>query len=261
MARRTGTPNINHVGKRHRNRRGCWYTVVEKTAEKRYGYRVYRIVFDSGYEVLVNAVRLHQNKIRDALTPTLTLGKAWPGDRIKCYSKHPLYDTWVGILSRTIGTKKTKYYEDVTVCDRWLRFDNFVEDAEKLPGYDASRLHELTIDKDKLGTRLGRREYGPETCCWLTPQEQAIYRRRLAKTKAPQCPYRGVHFTDDLWLARPTIAGHRHYLGSFKIPLQAAFTILYQFPDYYTEEEKAVIRADACQKRERVEAPDTPKAA
>lgn len=256
-----GTRKKQHLGTRHMNHRGCWYTVVEKTDQVRHRCRLYRIVFDSGYETMVTAIDLYRNKIRDFGTPSIILGKASPGDRIKSYSRHPLYDTWIGILHRTIGPKPIKYYEDVTICSRWLRFDNFADDAVKLPGYDADRLDELTIDKDKLGSRLGKRIYSPETCCWLTIAEQAIYRHRTAPTKAPQCPYRGVHATEGLWIARPTVAGKLYYVGSARTAIHSALAILHRFPDYYTDEERKLILADARKLGIRVRIPYKRKAA
>ena len=64
----------------------------------------------------------------------------------------------------------------VRVCDRWNPkaggcFENFLADMGEPP----SARH--TLDKDKLGDGM---LYSPETCCWLTPEEQARHTRRTA---------------------------------------------------------------------------------
>jgi len=229
---------------RRQSRGGNWYTVQERTIQRKYGHLLYRIVFDSGYETLVTAIDLHRNKIRDRGYIRFH-GQNLPGSRFKNYTHHPLYSKWTGILDRTLVPQRPKYYEDVTLCKRWLSFDSFVEDAVKLPGYDPDRMAELTIDKDMFGSRVGRREYAPDTCCWLTPAEQVIYRRRLAKTKAPQCPYRGVHYTDGFWLARVQIDGERDLLDCARDPLWAALQILTRYPSYYNQEERCRVETDA----------------
>lgn len=64
----------------------------------------------------------------------------------------------------------------VHVCDRWLNFENFLEDAVKLPGWHLKKEYpgEYSLDKD---ARRGSNRYGPDTCMWASEREQNANRR------------------------------------------------------------------------------------
>jgi hypothetical protein len=235
-------------GDRRQNRQKRWYTVIGRSGERAYatGKPVYEIEFDSGYRTTATSQDMHRGKIRDRGAPSVC-GVGITGWEIENPSQHPLYHTWHGMIERCHSdAEKHHNYRDVSVCDQWLRFNLFVKDAEELPGYDMDRIlaGELTIDKDKLGPLTGPRTYGPDTCCWLTNAEQAAYRRPHRRTNAPQCPYRGVHWTACCWLARPQINGVRELIDSFRDPLEAARRIMAMVPGYYLPEERERILAD-----------------
>jgi len=232
----------NYQGQHRQNMDGFWYLIGERTGEYRYGKPLYHIHFDSNFESIATSQDLWRNQIKDWGSPSV-LGAGIVGWLIPKPTKHPLWSRWLGILKRCL-TNDVKGYEDVSVCERWLRFELFVEDAAKLPNYDPERLDELTIDKDKLAPADGTRIYSPSTCCWLTIAEQAVYQRPHRRTKAPQCPYRGVHWTDKRWIARVQFQGKRRYLGYFRDSLRAARTIMAMVPGYYFPEEQARILAD-----------------
>jgi hypothetical protein len=230
----------NYRGKRRRNMDGFWYTVGDRTGGCHYGKPLYEIIFDSGYRVEMTTQDIWRNKLKDWGSPSV-MGVGIVGWLVPNPTKHPLWSRWLGVLRRCLPPH-SRCYEDVTVCDRWLRFDLFVHDLERLDGYDPARLGELQLDKDKLGPKAGPRVYSPETCSWLTGPENVAYRRPTRRTNAPHCPYRGVHFTENLWLARPQIDGCRTYIGSFPVPLDAALAIHFRFPAYYFPHEVELIR-------------------
>ena len=81
------------------------------------------------------------------------------------------YNKWQSRLRRCFDNKyKEKYptYKDITCCDRWLCFANFLEDFEILKQeYNWSKDEKLTLDKDIL--HKGNKLYSLENCI-LVPQ-------------------------------------------------------------------------------------------
>ena len=79
----------------------------------------------------------------------------------------------MGILKRCYdkNNKGYKFYasKGVTVCDRWLCFEYFLEDVVTLDGYDSELInkgHAIELDKDILCDKLNisPKIYSKETC-------------------------------------------------------------------------------------------------
>ena len=76
------------------------------------------------------------------------------------------YNKWGGMLQRCFDNKckeKNPTYKDVTCCDRWLCFANFLEDLEILKQeYNWNVDEKLQLDKDIL--HKGNKIYSLENC-------------------------------------------------------------------------------------------------
>ena len=81
------------------------------------------------------------------------------------------YNKWNAMLQRCFDNKlkeKKPTYKDITCCNRWLCFANFLEDFEILKQeYSWNEDEKLNLDKDIL--HKGNKIYGLENCV-LVPQ-------------------------------------------------------------------------------------------
>lgn len=77
----------------------------------------------------------------------------------------PLYKIWANMIQRCNNPDSTYYHRygarGISVCDRWLKFENFYADMGENPkGFCLER-----IDNDG--------DYCPGNCKWVSPKEQA----------------------------------------------------------------------------------------
>lgn len=82
----------------------------------------------------------------------------------------PTYKSWRSMIDRCKANHNSHadYFDaGVTVCDRWLMFDYFLEDMGERP----SRAHSL----DRWPNQCGN--YEPGNCRWATATEQARNRK------------------------------------------------------------------------------------
>jgi len=135
----------------------------------------------------------------------LTHGHARKGRRTTEYS------AWRNMLTRCFNVKGEKYPSyggrGITVCKRWMRFENFIKDLGPKP-------NGLTLDRINNDGN-----YEPGNCRWATPSQQALNRRLTQSFREAQSMYKpsslskrsglpkGVCFVKGKYVARVTILG------------------------------------------------------
>ena len=100
------------------------------------------------------------------------------------------YDLWGNMLKRCYNDKsleKRPTYANVTVCERWLCFANFLEDLPLIENYELWKNSEemMTLDKDLKQTGVENKVYSLETVKFVTVSENSkeAYERKWCKTK------------------------------------------------------------------------------
>ena len=167
----------NIIGKLFINKQGEHFVVNGIAFRDKYSVAHYDIVFPrTGYKTTSTIgciVGTSHGSIQDRLSPSVhgvgIMGNAYGKDNPK------LFDVWRAMIARCYNPKNPSYKtygaKGVKVCERWLRFDYFLEDVVKLPGFNQKDIDsgKLVMDKDTIDRN--KMLYSPETCCFITRSE------------------------------------------------------------------------------------------
>lgn len=104
----------------------------------------------------------------------------------------PAYNTWSNMLQRTTNENRWDYKHygarGISVCERWLKFENFFEDMGEKP-------QGMSLERLKLGEG-----YSKENCIWADETTQNYHQRVRKDSKSGVA---GVTMTKSgAWLAR-----------------------------------------------------------
>ena len=128
------------------------------------------------------------------------------------------HELWRGMLKRCFSKGayiKTPTYVDVTVCDEWLSFGNFLEWVNKEVECKGKPVG-MQLDKDIL--IQDNRVYSPHTCCFVPPQINSL----LCATGAKRGKHPiGVIEVKGRFVARLKMYGRKVNVGSYDTPERA----------------------------------------
>ena len=118
----------------------------------------------------VRGTQIVDGSVRDPYAPLLC-NVACTGN-IKTKGKYKIYySIWHDMINRIYNPKNNRYNANrhVTVCDRWLIFENFYHDRKIIEGFDDDLIRDgkLVLDKDLKQRGFKSKVYSPDTCIWL----------------------------------------------------------------------------------------------
>lgn len=98
----------------------------------------------------------------------------------------PTYHTWAGMIARCSNVNHASYRLygaiGITVCDRWLKFENFLSDMGEKP---------KGTSIDRINPSKG---YFKDNCRWATDSQQAINKKSI-----PKLTYCGISKSYQEW--------------------------------------------------------------
>lgn len=117
--------------------------------------------------------------------------------------RHPIHNTWQSMRARCINPNHHQFKNyggrGITLCDRWLTFENFLADVRHSwkPGYSLDRTD-------------NSRGYGPDNFRWATQVEQARNKRTNVVVATPWGPLCLMDASKRSGVAYGTLQRRRH---------------------------------------------------
>lgn len=164
----------NRVGEEYYNKAGYRMIITKYNSAKDI-----EVTFDNGYCVNTTFNMIKNGWVKNR-TATSVLQHGIIGNcKISCNGKAiKEYRAWQGMLVRCFSDKykfKKPTYKDVTCCEDWLIFENFldwVKEQENYPYYQNNDVN-WQLDKDILVK--GNKIYSPETCLIVPSKVNSLF--------------------------------------------------------------------------------------
>jgi hypothetical protein len=90
----------------------------------------------------------------------------------------PTYKSWRAMIARCLNPKTLQYKNwgghGIKICDRWLKFENFLEDMGEKPKGNRIAIDRIDVNGD----------YTPTNCRWVTPKVNNNNRQSKSKEVA-----------------------------------------------------------------------------
>lgn len=157
------------------NRLGLEYKIIafdHRTPKGNY----WRVQFtNTGYCTVAAMTDIKRGRVKDRLARSVAGVGYYGAGEITYRSTSRMYRVWHNMINRCYNPKSTewKHYGacGVTVCDRWHCFLDFAHDVPSIPGYDEELFesNSLHLDKDFKQWKNQSKQYGPDTCVFITP--------------------------------------------------------------------------------------------
>lgn len=210
-----------------------------------YNYYRYRIKFLlTGYEKDISYSCIKAGEIRDPYYPVY-YGVACLGE-VDIKKNQKSVNVWRFMIQRCYNPKHDSYYlyggKGITVSERWLCCENFINDLPKIKGYDETLFNngELQLDKDVdiYITGNANKEYSLSTCRFVSIKvnHQEMMARRKQETSSRYLGVTKLH--DGKWQITVVYKGRTFYGGRYANEQEANKAYQKLREDIYANPEK-----------------------
>lgn len=182
------------VGRVFVNKKGLKFEITELISDGRVPR--YKIKFQkTGYETEACLSSIKKGTVRDFFEKTI-YGVACKG-HTTCSSKFQkiAFSRWEALISRCYNEKDSNYRsyggKGVKVDERWLCFENFIEDIQLLEGYDKESYISGAVQLDKDCKFDKNATYSKDTCIFIDKkinmQTQPSKAKKMYATNGNDC--------------------------------------------------------------------------
>lgn len=199
------------------------------------GYHDVTVMFHNPVYVTKTEIgNLQKGSVKNPLFPTY-LGKGCFGiGRYGVASHKRVYELWTGVLERVYTIKpKAPTYEDVTICDEWLNFQNFAAWCDEQEFFNAKDDKGKVYQLDKDILVKGNKTYSPETCCFVPRALNNLFTKR-GNTRGG-CLIGVFHRGENKFLAQHSYFTGKKHLGTFVSETEAFLAYKVSKEDYVRE--------------------------
>lgn len=190
----------------------------------------------TGYETDISYSCMIHGEIRDPYFPIYfqvgSLGKI----SVKEYLKE--ISLWRGMISRCYNINDDNYIyygeKGVTVCDRWLCCETFVEDIPLIKGYnkDLFLQGQLELDKDIKNSGM-LKQYNLTNCQFVS---RRVNHNEMMLRKKPHTSSKYVGVTrlkDGKWQASISYQSKNLYIGRYNTEIEAHLAYIDKYNELY----------------------------
>lgn len=163
------------IGAEFINYQGLRFIVKESTDIKRRRYRIKFI--NTGFETETGQCSIYKGNVKDRYHKDICNVASTGNASCTKYPKE--YSIWHGMIQRCYDKNCVAYPnyggKGVTVCDKWLCFEYFIDDLPLIDGYDKEKFYrgKIHLDKDLKQQNKDKSSmfYSLETCTFISQQE------------------------------------------------------------------------------------------
>lgn len=199
MIRRT----IKVVGKIFNSNNFGKFTVLKEVERNKYGHKMFLVEFiDTGFQTKARKSVIKDGRVKDKFYKNVA-DTGFLGNITVSKKNRKIYKIWNQMINKCYNKNNNKYSiygkKGVHVCERWHRFEYFLEDFKKIDGFNEKDFEEGKLDLDKdfkqQGSKIENKVYSLKTCKFLLKEKHQKIKRDNQKYFKAISPNGKIYFS------------------------------------------------------------------